>query len=40
LTVVTSSEASNKQVEEIEEILGKNDICDFTSNRGSSGIYQ
>jgi len=40
LTVVTSSEASNKQAEEIEEVLEKNDIYHFTGHGGSSGIYR
>ena len=37
LTAVTYSEASNKQGEEIEELVETNDICDVTGHGGSSG---
>ena len=37
LTAVTYSEASNRQGEEIEELVEINDICDITGHGGSSG---
>ena len=37
LTAVTDSEASNRQGEEIEELIETNDICYITGHGGSNG---
>ena len=38
LTAVTYSEASNRQGEEIEELVETHDICDITGHDGSCGV--
>ena len=39
LTAVPDSEASNKQGEEIEEMVETHDICDITGHGGSCGVW-
>ena len=38
LTAVPYSEASNRQGEEIEEMVETHDICDITGHGGSCGV--